>query len=123
MTLGHRFEQIFDNMGETVTIRKRTQNGVDEFNSPKFIWSEEADETAIITNATTKTFAELAWVYAGQMETRDRLGYFKIDSVIAENKRVILSSGERYTVEIVDTPTVFGQASFKLAKLKRLTEQ
>ena len=123
MTVGHRFEQIFDNMGETVTIRKRTQNGVDDFNSPKFIWSDEATETALITNATTKTFAELAWVYAGQMETRDRLGFFKSDSVVAENKRVILASGERYEVEILDTPTVFGQSSFKLAKLKRLVEQ
>ena len=123
MTIAHRHEQIFDNIGETVTIKQRTAAGVDDFNSPKFTWATETTETAVITNATTKTFAELAWVHAGQMQSRDRIGYFKSDSVIAENKRVILASGERYEADIVDTPKVFGSTGLKVVKLRRLTEQ
>ncbi len=123
MTIAHRFEQILDKMGESVTIRKRTEGSADEFNVPEFTWSDEATEDAVLTSPTVVTFAELTWTYRGKMESRDRLAYFNQDSVIAENKRVITSAGERYEVDVVDTPTIFGEQILKIAILRRLTEQ
>lgn len=123
MPISHRIEQMLDRQGQTVTIRKRTEGIKDEFNIPTFTWSDEATETAILASPTVRTFAEVAWIYAGQMESRDRLGYFKQDSVVAENKRVVLQSGERYEVDIVDQPVIFGQQCLKVVILRRLTEQ
>lgn len=123
MPVSHRIEQMLDNQGQSVTIRKRTEGSVDEFNVPTFTWSDEATENAILASPTVKTFAEVAWIYAGKMESRDRLAYFKVDSVIAENKRVVLQSGERYEVEVVDQPVIFGQQCLKVAILRRITEQ
>ena len=114
---------MLDRQGQTVTIRKRTVGSVDEFNRPSYIWLDETTETAILTSPTVKTFAEVAWIYAGKMESRDRLAYFKVDSVIAENKRVVLQSGERYEVEVVDQPVMFGQQCLKVVILRRITEQ
>ena len=123
MPVSHRIEQMLANQGQTVTIRKRTEGSADEFNVPTYTWSDEADETALLTSPTVKTFAEVAWIYAGQMESRDRMAYFKLDSVVAEGKRVITQSGERYEVSVLDIPIIFGQQCLKVAILRRITEQ
>ena len=123
MPVSHRIEQMLDNQGQSVTIRKKTVGSVDEFNRPTHTWSDEADETALLTSPTVKSFAEVAWIYAGQMESRDRMAYFKLDSVVAEGKRVITQSGERYEVSVLDTPVIFGQQCLKVAVLRRITEQ
>lgn len=123
MPVSHRIEQMLDNQGQSVTIRKRTVGSVDEYNRPTYTWSDETTENAILASPTVRTFAEVAWIYAGKMEARDRLGYFKADSVIAENKRVVLQSGERYEVDVVDQPVIFGQQCLKVVILRRITEQ
>ena len=119
----HRFDQLFDKVGETVTIRQRTEGSLDEFNIPEYTWADYGTETAIITSPAVKTFAEIIWTYQGQMETQDRIAYFKAGSVIAENDRVVRASGEKYEVDVVDQPTVFGTSVLKIAILRRITEQ
>jgi len=123
LPLSERINQLLGAQGQPVVIRQRVEGSVDEFNVPTYTWSDEATETCVLTSPTTKTFAELAWVYAGQMESRDRLGYFKLDSVIAEQKRVVLSSGERYEVDTIDVPYMLAQQVMKVALLRRILEQ
>lgn len=119
----HRFDQLFDKVGETVTIIQRTETGLDQFNNPEYVWTDYGTETAIITSSAVRTFAEIIWTYQGEMETHDRIAYFKDGSVIAEKDRVVLSSGEKYEVDVVDQPTVFGTRVLKIVKLRRITEQ
>jgi hypothetical protein len=117
----------FDNFRITATLVTGSYgedvDEVDEYKRPIYIWADQATEYAIIGSRATRDFAELMWIYAGELETRDRLGYFKADSVIAEDKRVILQSGERYEADIVDQPILFGVQLLKIALLRRLTEQ
>ena len=123
MPVAHRFEQILSKVGQSVTIRPRTEGDKDEFNVPKYTWADTVTEDAILTAPTVVTFAELKWLPEGQLEARDRIAYFNGDSVIAEKDRVILSTGERYEVDVVDSPTIFGQTTIKVCVLRRLTEQ
>lgn len=114
---------MLDKRGQTVTIRKRTEGAKDEFNVPTFTWSDEATEQAVITSPAIRTFAEVMWTYQGQMEKHDRLGYFASDSVVDENKRVVLQSSERYEVDVVDSPVMFGAEVLKMVLLRRIVEQ
>lgn len=123
MTVAHRFEQILSKVGQPVSIRSRTAGAADEFNRPSYTWADAVTEDAILTAPTVVTFADMKWSPEGQMEARDRIGYFNGDSVIAENDRVILSTGERYEVDVMDSPVIFGQTTIKVCILRRLTEQ
>ena len=123
MGVEERINQLLDAQGETVTISQRTQDGTDNFNVPKYVWADEAEEKAIITSRAVPTFAQAYWIQAGQMEAHDRTGYFKASSIIARNKRVVIASGEKYEADTIDTPTIFGVVVHKLVILRRITEQ
>ncbi len=119
----HRFDQIFDKVGETVSIYERTAGSEDAYGNIPYTWELEATETAILPNPTTKSFAEMIWAYLGQNENRDRLAYFKAGSIVEKNMQIETSNGERYEIDIVDDATVFGSTMLKIGILRRLTEQ
>ena len=121
----HRFEQILDKVGETVSIYQSTEGAADEFGNVSLTWALETTETALVPvpAATPRMFAQLLWAMAGKHVDYDRMAYFKSDSVITNDKRVVLVSGDEYEVSFVDKPTLFGAQVFKVALLRRVLEQ
>ena len=121
----HRFDQLFNKVGETVSIFQSTEGAADEFGNVSLTWALETTETAIVPvpAATPRMFAQLLWSMAGKYMDYDRMAYFKLDSVIANDKRVVLASGDEYEVSFVDSPTVFGNQVYKVALLRRVLEQ
>jgi hypothetical protein len=119
----HRFEQVIDKIGETVTILKYTSGATDQFGDEPKTWETETTEKAILPSPTTKNFAELFQLMAGHLTERDRLAYFKTDSVVAKGKRVLLASGDEYEVDVLDTPRVFDTAMMKIVKLRQVEMQ
>ena len=121
----HRFDQLFDKVGETVSIYQSTEGAADEFGNVSLTWALETTETAIVPvpAANPRMFAQLLWAMAGKTIEYDRMAYFRSDSVIANDKRVVLVSGDEYEVSIVDSPTIYGKQVHKVALLRRVLEQ
>ena len=112
---------LIDRQGETVSIYRRSQSGVDEFNRPKYTWALQAEEKAFIQHVTRASSIDEIITYAGELTVDDRVGYFRADSVVQDDDQVEWA-GNRYDVKAVQPRRVDGSTLFKVAVLKRMIE-
>jgi len=112
---------LIDRRGETVSIYRRSQSGVDEFNRPRYAWSLQAEEEAFVQHVTRVSGVGEIVTYAGELTVDDRVGFFKGDSVVQDDDQVEWA-GNRYDVRAVQPRRVGGSTAFKVAVLKRLIE-
>lgn len=110
---------LIDRRGETVSIYRRSQSGVDEFNRPAYSWTLQASEKAFIQHVTRAANIAEIITTAGELTVDDHVGYFLHDSVIQDDDQIEWD-GNRYDVLAVQTRRLSGSTLFKAAILRRL---
>lgn len=112
---------LIDRRGETVSIYRRFQSGVDEFNRPRYVWALQAEEEAFVQHVTKASGIGEIITYAGELAVDERFGFFRADSAVQGDDQVEWA-GNRYDVKAVQPRRVGGSTVFKVAVLKRLIE-
>jgi len=110
---------LIDRRGETVSVFRRAESGVDEFNRPRYAWSLRALEKALIQPVARASGVGEVITLAGELTVDDRVGFFLPDSAVQDDDQVEWA-GNRYDVGPVQPRGVSGQTAFKVAVLKRL---
>ncbi len=114
-------EELIELRGDTVKIYGRAESGVDEYNRPVYSWSLKAEEKALIQHVRRYAAVGEDILPAGEFQRDDRVGYFRADSVVAEDDQVEWM-GHRYEVVAVQPRTLGDRILFKVAYLRRLIE-
>ncbi|MFQ6054309.1 MAG: hypothetical protein ACE5OO_08800 [Candidatus Bathyarchaeia archaeon] len=114
-------EDLIERRGEPVSIYRRSESGVDEFNRPVYTWTLQAVERAFIQPVGQASGVGEVITRAGELAVDDRVGFFPPDSAVQDDDQVEWA-GSRYDVEAVQSRRVGGATVFKVALLRRLVE-
>ena len=104
--------------GESVTIRRRSLNGVDDYNRPKYAWNDQATEKAVIQ----RLRGDERLIQIGEFTVEDCRGFFKSDSVIQGDDRVKRDDDRVYDVKSLEALNLRGTIHHVEALLKYLPD-
>lgn len=112
---------LIQRRGGVVSIYRRSESGVDEFNRPRYTWALQAQEKAFIQPVTRGSAGGEVILEAGERVVDDHVGYFQGDSSIKRNDQVEWN-GVRFDVKAVRIHRVGGVTQFREVVLERPIE-
>lgn len=118
-----QMDEIITQNGKTINIHRVFYSAEDDYGDPIPNWLKQATETVWILSARAVRArgSQILKGIAGIIEDFDYVGLFKSDSAVAEGDYVTDGS-VKYSVETVETASLFGAVSHKEAYLKLMTE-
>lgn len=107
--------------GASGDIYRESEGAAGSYGDPAPTWSKQATETVWIQKAQSIRGSRIFASIAGEIDESTYIGFFKSDSVVAEDDYV-LKGGVKYGVAQVVTVKQFGAASHIEAHLRLMEE-